>query len=276
MEKQEFIDGDVSWLTLEEPANNEIKDWLDKIALYNGAADWADWYKNPAQREKFYEGVLAKDSQLAGQFDELQDDSQYAQWLEQTVEAMFEAMEYDANYEMWYRLNNVTAEYWWYYSGQENPQATPPPISDGEWMDQAAANQVMVDWQAQQAPESTDAGTAEAEKTWDSAWGMYYRMGADGAYEYAFSATGADGGAVLEEAGQEKWYKYEDVPAAPPSAVAEAPVTETVPPEPVNLDPQQEAAVNALTEQASGRSEFQGVPAEAIESRLGELVTEYA
>ncbi|HEX4061769.1 MAG TPA: hypothetical protein VHY58_12200 [Streptosporangiaceae bacterium] len=276
MEQQAFIDGDVSWLTLEEPADSETKAWLDQITIYNGAADWVEWYKNPVRREKFYEGVLANNTQLASQFDELQDNGQYAQWLEQAVEAMFGDMEYDANYEMWYRLNNITAEYWWFYSGQENPQAPPASITSGEWMDQSAANQLMTDWQAQQAPEAQVTGATETEKTWDSAWNMYYRIGADGAYEYAFSATGADGGEVLTETDQEKWYKYEDVPDAPPVPAAEVPVEAAAVFQPVDLNPQQQVAVNALIEQASSRSEFQGVPAEMLENRFGELLKEYA
>jgi hypothetical protein len=105
----------------------------------------------------------------------------------------FDVPVWDENYGLFYRYDKLTGEYEW---ASEADSAA--------WMSQAEADAQMAAWaEASQAEAAQYAAESVAE--WDENWGMFYRLGATGAYEYAHAVRPFDkdsgcGGNWLTEA----------------------------------------------------------------------------
>jgi hypothetical protein len=216
MDENEFATDEATQWLRERDADTSIAYYRDMIGKYNG---WeAEWYEDEDRLKEFYQGFQA-DSGVTSELDDLGevDDSQRAEWLMGATGAMHQAPEFDENYGMWYRYNNITGEYWWHQGEADQP---PEPGSE-EWVDQGTADQIMQEWQAGQASQE-EAATGSPAATWDENWNMFYRLNDDGVYQYAFSTTSDANGEP-----RETWYSYEDVPSTDPEAPeVEAPIPE--------------------------------------------------
>jgi hypothetical protein len=255
MDENEFATDEATGWLREHDADTSIAGNRAKIAEYNGWDE--EWYADKEKLKQFYQAFQGN-SGVVGELDELGglDDSSRADWLMDAMDAQHQEPAYDASYNLWYRCNNITGEYWWHRGAESE---TPEPRST-EWFNQSLADQIAVNAQAEgeQQAEASEGVVEEApETTWDENWNMFYRLAGGGAYQYAFSTTGDGNGEP-----RETWYDYQDVPDKDPETVAavaepEAEVEAEVP----QLPPSVEAAL----EDAAGQV-FADMDAEVLAS----------
>jgi hypothetical protein len=254
MDKNEFVTA-ASWLWDEQQADNEIVALRYQIMEYN---KWDEsWFTTEARQEEFFDGIEGT-SGLTDRLaeDNFADDSSKCQeWLRDAFVAMFQASAWDANYEMWYRYNNITGEYFWFAGTADAPAtAAQEPGPFEYWMTQSDADARLQEWAAQAPAEAAE--YAEAEGTWDENWNMFYKVGSGGTYLYAYSDNEAD-----PASGQPKepWLTYEQVSAEAAAAPAEAAAAPA------------EAAAVGVTE-AAPEAEADAVEAPPIEAALATVV----
>lgn len=186
---------------------------------------------------------------------------------------------FDDGYGLGYRYDKRDEVYEWLdeKAGTWNSQ---------EWADAYAAEQAAAQGAAEAAPEAA---------AWDENWQMFYRIGPDGAYQYAHAVVPGDPSSGCGE----DWLSYEQVmaqaePAEPQAgaeeseeateSAAEEPVLQGVPkqafqpePEPLEQDAVMIAAEelqNELllaAEEALQEADFEGLSEEEIRSALAEV-----
>ena len=169
-----------------------------------------DWCTDFAKISKLAD-ALGERSALMFQLREVADRQGQVEWLEmvlataqgarapqetheQAPEAAgpgrYSAPVYDEGYRLYYRFDNEQSVYEWC----ADPHAPSP-----QWMSQSAAD-AMVAGRVSQQGAHEDHQAAERSGTgdetdlawaWDEGWGMFYRIGASGVYEYSHSVDDA-------------------------------------------------------------------------------------
>ena len=170
-----------------------------------------DWYTDPARLTKLAD-ALGPQSSLMFQLREVTNRQEQLEWLamvlattqapqetyaEQETQAAgsgrYSVPVYDENYQLYYRFDNEASVYEW---------CADPHALSSEWMSQSAADAMVAQGASRHAaaahenPEvasgqGVTGRDAEPTWAWDDGWGMFYRVGASGVYEYSHSADDA-------------------------------------------------------------------------------------
>jgi hypothetical protein len=196
-----------AWMA-EARSDPQVSHLLNEVGrcLLGGQSDWC---ADPAEVSKLAD-VLGPDGALMVQLRQVTNRQEQIEWLETVLattretappQGVFETRAsdsgrysvpvYDENYQLYYRFDNEGSVYEWC----PDPHAASP-----EWMSQSAADAMVSKREPQQtAREAQDviggqAGTGDDASpvwAWNDGWGMFYRIGAAGVYEYSHSVDDA-------------------------------------------------------------------------------------
>lgn len=185
----------VAWMA-EAKDDPQIEHLLNEVGR-SLLGEQSDWYTDPAKLAKLAD-ALGPQSALMFQLRQVTNRQEQVEWLAQALattqtpgSARYSAPVYDENYQLYYRFDNEASVYEW---------CADPHVPSPEWMSQSAADAMVaqgVSRQAAHEPQEVAAGRnatghdAEPTWTWDDGWGMFYRMGASGVYEYSHSVDDA-------------------------------------------------------------------------------------
>lgn len=174
----------LDWLA-EEESNSRITGPRDSIGRYLLGRD-ASWCQDEDGVEKLVE-FLGPDGPLMYELKNgVQTADEQAVWLEKVAEqTRYTEPEYDGGYELYCRFDREQSVYEW---------CADPAAESAEWMSQSAADAVVARRTSQRADDAgvgpaaagAEAGAvAEQSAWWDEGWGMFYRVGQSGVYEYS-------------------------------------------------------------------------------------------
>jgi hypothetical protein len=164
----------------------------------------SDWCTDAAKISKLAD-ALGAHSALMFQLRELADRQGQIEWLEMVLAAAQERDEqapqaagpgrysapvYDEGYQLYYRYDSEESVYEW---------CADPHAPSSQWMSQSAADAMVAGRVSPQGghEDQQDAGRGgtgdgtEPAWAWDDGWGMFYRIGASGVYEYCHSVDDA-------------------------------------------------------------------------------------
>lgn len=176
----------LDWLAGEE-SDSRITGPRDSIGRYLLGGD-ANWFQAEDGVEKLVD-VLGSDGPLMTELKNgVQSADEQAVWLERVAEKVrYTEPEYDGDYGLFYRFDQERSAYEW---------CADPNAAGAEWMSQSAADAFAARRASQAADESggepagTGAGAAaEQAAWWDEGWGMFYRLGESGVYEYSHKSA---------------------------------------------------------------------------------------
>lgn len=193
MERSEFADLENPWWLLEDDIGSE----LDEARTELGASFGWDgkWYENASYLDQLHEAL---GSELLAELDAADQESTRSAWLSKAIDAVGDSEQAS--------------------TGSGDDQETPTDPGPSSAQEPAVVSEVQVDASAGvPTGEGVPAAPFDGRSaTWDDAWGMLYRLGPTGAYEYAMSDDHA-----TVRAGT-TWMSYEEAtaaraqPAAPP------------------------------------------------------------
>jgi hypothetical protein len=174
----------LAWL-VEEGSDSRITGPRDCIGRYLLGRD-ASWCRDEDGVESLVD-FLGPDGPLMVELKSgVQTADEQAGWLERVAaQTRYTVPEYDSDYGLYYRFDRAQSVYEW---------CTDPAVEGVDWMSQSAADSVVA-LRASQSGGEAGAGLAEADAVaeqpawWDEGWGMFYRLGQSGGYEYSFRST---------------------------------------------------------------------------------------
>ncbi|HEY3868196.1 MAG TPA: hypothetical protein VGM10_07585 [Actinocrinis sp.] len=188
----------MAWL-VQATDDNEIaglRDEVGRVVL----GEQSDWYQDPDKVSDLAD-TLGANSALISRLHAVSSRDDQVAWLETVVQtaqgapnaqspgqSRYSEPEYDEDYRLYYRFDEVGSVYEWCV----DPHASAP-----EWMSQSAADAMVAQRGSQEAAQGDPGASeqpghsAEPEWAWDDGWGMFYRVGAAGVYEYSHSVDEA-------------------------------------------------------------------------------------
>jgi hypothetical protein len=215
----------------------------ESLGVMFGASDWF-------VQDALLEELLAflndpAQSVLMAQLDRADSEDEREGWSSAVMMAYrYTEPVMDENYGMSYRYDKLQGVYEW-----ENPQ------DPGTWLSQEEADRLMVAWAEAYSNEAADAAL-ESVAAWDENWGMFYRLGADGSYQYAHARQPG----VAESGPGDDWLTYEQAVAGayPPASVASVSPPGPALPESVGF-PDQPTEPSATADRSAGSAGGQPV-----------------